>query len=415
MSEAVKDPGPADDRAPRRGPFAGLSKLANSHGFQGSISVIAFLAVFLAYYIWLGSKFANVEARALDIHQNAPVLILGLAVLVTLIAGQFDLSVASLATLTTYLATGLQVNQGWPAWLAVVLCLLIGVLGGLINGFLVVKLRVNTFIATLGTGGAFAGFASVYGKGTQLSPTSSTHQLADWFSGPGSLGDFGDKVPELLIWIPLAVVAIATVAALRHRRPASLASLSDRAWLAIVAAGVIVVAAILVGPIDIGKAVESVSWTMALLFALAVGLWVLLEYTTYGRYLRAIGSSPTAARLARINPDKETMKAFVLGGCLAALAGVVLAANQGSAAPEVAASFLLPAFAAAFLSTVIFSTGRFNVGGTIVGGVFLVWVSQGLIVGGLPFTWTNVVNGVVLILAVALSTTLRRHRIVRSD
>jgi ribose/xylose/arabinose/galactoside ABC-type transport system permease subunit len=75
----------------------------------------------------------------------------------------------------------------------------------------------------------------------------------------------------------------------------------------------------------------------------------------------------------------------------------------------VAASFLLPAFAAAFLSTVVLSNGRFTVWGALVGGTFLVWVSQGLIVGGLPFTWTDVVNGTVLVIAVALSTVFFRR------
>ncbi len=83
--------------------------------------------------------------------------------------------------------------------------------------------------------------------------------------------------------------------------------------------------------------------------------------------------------------------------------------RQGSASPDVAVGFLLPAFAAAFLSTVVLSTGRFTVWGAIIGGTFLVWISQGLIVGGLPFTWTDVVNGVVLVIAVALSTVFFRR------
>ena len=87
---------------------------------------------------------------------------------------------------------------------------------------------------------------------------------------------------------------------------------------------------------------------------------------------------------------------------------MLLAAGQGSAPVDAAAGFLLPAFAAAFLSTVVFSNGQFTVWGTLIGGTFLVWVSQGLIIGGLPFTWTNVVNGAVLIAAVAVSTVLRR-------
>jgi ribose/xylose/arabinose/galactoside ABC-type transport system permease subunit len=160
--------------------------------------------------------------------------------------------------------------------------------------------------------------------------------------------------------------------------------------------------------LGLSKWVDSVSWTIALLFVVGLVIWGLLQFTTYGRYLHATGANPEAARLAGVKPAKETIKAFAIGGVLAALAGIVLAANQGSASPDVATGFLLPAFAAAFLSTVVLSTGRFTVWGAIVGGTFLVWVSQGLIVGGLAFTWTDVVNGVVLVLAVALSTVLRR-------
>jgi len=88
---------------------------------------------------------------------------------------------------------------------------------------------------------------------------------------------------------------------------------------------------------------------------------------------------------------------------------VILAANQGAASPDIGTGFLLPAFAAAFLGTVIMSTGRFHVWGTLIGGTFLVWVTQGLIVGGVPFTWTDVINGVVLVAAVAVSTIFRRR------
>ena len=91
-----------------------LRRIDTTKLLGASITFVAFLVVFLIYTIWLGSKFTNTDARALDIHQNAPVLLLGLAVLVTLIAGQFDLSVGSMATLTCFLAVGLKVNQGWP-------------------------------------------------------------------------------------------------------------------------------------------------------------------------------------------------------------------------------------------------------------------------------------------------------------
>jgi ribose/xylose/arabinose/galactoside ABC-type transport system permease subunit len=385
-----------------------LRKALGTRQFQGSISFLAFLVVFAGYAIWLGDKFMSTQARFLDIHQNAPVLILGLAVMLTLIAGKFDLSVGGMATLTTFLVIGLKINQDWPFLLVIAVCVLIGLVGGLINGFLVVNLGVNTFIATLGTGGVFAGLASVYGKGTQLSPTGqSKGQIPGWFSGPDSFGSFGHKFPSAIMWVALAALAVCAFLAIRKRRPVSQAA---RTWDAISVSIVVLVAAIAVFVVRIDHWVDQVSWTIAVLLGIALLIWVLLGHTTFGRYLHATGSNPEAARLAGVNPGRETVRAFVLGGLLAAIAGIVLAANQGAASPDVATGFLLPAFAAAFLSTVVLSTGRFTVWGAIIGGTFLVWVSQGLIVGGLPFTWTDVVNGIVLIIAVALSTVFFRRQ-----
>jgi ribose/xylose/arabinose/galactoside ABC-type transport system permease subunit len=373
--------------------------------FQGSITFLAFIVVFAIYGFWLGDKFLSTDARFLDIHQNAPVLLLGLAVLVTLIAGQFDLSVGGMATLTAYLSVGLKIHQDWPFAAVIGVCLLIGLAGGLLNGFLVMRFKVNTFIATLGTGGVFAGFSSVYGKGAQLSPTEGDKgKLPNWFSGPDSLGAFGHKFPSWPLWLGVIGVAVGGVMWIRRMRP------GGRSAQVSTAIGVLIVGVALGVLFALGLQhwVDAVSWTIALLFFVGLVIWGLLQFTTYGRYLHATGANPEAARLAGVKPAKETIKAFAIGGVLAALAGIVLAANQGAASPGVATGFLLPAFAAAFLSTVVLSTGRFTVWGTIIGGTFLVWVAQGLIVGGLAFTWTDVVNGVVLVLAVALSTVLRR-------
>ncbi|MCK9248315.1 MAG: ABC transporter permease [Solirubrobacteraceae bacterium] len=393
------DPAPVPPPEP-----AAIRRMLSSDGFRASVTFIAFLALFAVYAVWLGDSFMTTDGRLLDVHQNAPVLLLGLAVLVTLIAGQFDLSVASMATLTTFLAIGLKVNQDWPFLLVIVACLGIGVIGGLLNGFLVVRLRVNTFIATLATGGIFLGLSSVYSKGTQLSPTEGDPPIPGWFSGPDSLGAFGNKVPSVVAWIVIALLVLWAFTAVRSRRPERFA---EGAWAGI-AAGIVAVATAVLLVVGAGGFVEGMSWTILLLLVVGLGLWTLITQMTYGRHLHATGANPEAARLAGVRTERVTVQAFVIGGVLAALAGIVLAANQGSASPDVAAGYLLPAFAAAFLSTVVLSSGRFTVPGTIIGGTFLVWVSQGLIVGGLEFTWNEVVNGVVLAVAVAFSTVFRK-------
>lgn len=393
---SVADP----DQRPR------LRSITASPAFQGSVTFVAFVAVFAAFGVWLGDQFLDVEARFLDVHQTVPVLILALAVLVTLIAGQFDLSVASMATLTSFLSVGLSINQGWPFAIVLLACLAIGLVGGLINGLLVMRLGVNTFIATLATGGIFLGLSKVYSKGVTQTP-GNDNALPEWFAGPNSLGSFANKAPSAIVWVLLAIALAGLWARVRRARPAAL---DQRSWDAICAGAIALAVVVLLVVADLDTMASSFSWTMIVLLAAAVLMWALLGYTTLGRYLHATGYNPEAARLTGVNTSKETIKAFVIGGVLAAVAGVMLSANQGSAAPDAAATFLLPAFAAAFLSTVVLSTGRFTVWGAVVGGIFLVWVSQGLIVGGLAFTWTDVVNGVVLASAVALSTVLRRRR-----
>jgi ribose/xylose/arabinose/galactoside ABC-type transport system permease subunit len=361
-----------------------------------SLTFTAFVTIFIVYAFWLGDLFRNPDIRLLDIHSNTPVLLLALSVMVTLISGQFDLSVGSMATLSSFLTVGLTVRQEWPFWLAVVAVLVVGMAGGALNGFLVVRLRVNAFIATLATGGVFLGLSAVYSEGQVLAPIDV--QLPTWFK---DMGSFGQKVPSWLPWLVIAVV-LAWVGSLAVRRRAEF---STRAKIGAVVVAVVAVAAFFLvkGP----NWLDSISWLIAILLLVAAVLWVLLNQTPYGRNLKATGSNAEAARLAGVHTHRVTIVAFVIGGALASLAGITLASLNGSAAPGVAVPFLLPAFAAAFLSTVLFSPGRFTVWGTITGGVFIVWVAQGLILGGLAYTWTDVVNGVVLVSAVALSTVFR--------
>ena len=378
------------------------TSLLGARTVQSLMTFVAFLIVFVIFAAWLGPAFTDVGGRLLNVHQNAPILLLSLAVLITLVAGQFDLSVGSMATLTTFLVVGLVARQGQPMWVAIVACLLIGAVGGLVNAFLVIKVRVTAFIATLGTGGVMAGVSSVYSGGSQLTPTGDDQALPEWFSGLGSLGSFTGKVPTAAVWAAFAAVVLLLLLGLTGAVRRGERARALRVGVVVLAMAVIVPTGVL------ADVASQLSWTIAGVLVISTFMWLLLHHTSFGRRLFATGSNATAARLAGVNPAFETTKAFVLGGLLAACAGILLGANQGSASPDAGAAFLLPAFAGAFLSTVLFSTGGFNVWGAIVGGIFLIWVAQGLIIGGLPFTWTGVINGTVLVLAVALSTLLRK-------
>lgn len=361
------------------------------------IAPMAFLAVLVGYALWLGGDFVAGNTRILDLHQNAPVLLIALGLVICLIAGQFDLSVASMATLTAFLSVGLMTKQGWPPAAAMLACLVVAIAGGLFNSFLVVTLRVNAFIATLGSGGVFLGLAAVYSDGTSLIPDPAQDKgaMPSWFSGPESLTSFQTKAPTVVV-IALIALLVGALAMTGFER----ARTARARTLVLAGCGVVTLGALAIFVVGDVR----VPWTVALLLVVTFLLWVLLHYTTLGRHLYAVGGNSLAARLAGVKADRSTTFVFVMAAVLAGLAGVVLGGNQGAASPGAATPYLLPAFAAGFLSTVLFSDGRFHVWGTLLGGYLVIMVSQGLVTGGVPFTWNDVINGLVLIGAVAFQS-----------
>jgi ribose transport system permease protein len=135
----------------------------------------------------------------------------------------------------------------------------------------------------------------------------------------------------------------------------------------------------------------------------AVLLWYVLEHTPVGRHLYFVGAGPDTARLAGLPIDRLRFGAFVVSGIVSALAGVLAAGSFGGSFPGFGASFLLPAYAAAFLGATAIKGGRFNSWGTVVALYFVVTGVTGLQLMGAQ-SWVNqVFNGVALLGAVAFA------------
>jgi ribose transport system permease protein len=121
---------------------------------------------------WGFLSFSNIISV---LSQNSHTAFAATAVTVTLIAGQFDLSVGALVGLSSTLVAVLTASQGLSLLVAVPLVILIAAAMGLLNGLLVTRVGVNAFIATLGTGTAFTGIAVLVTNGelifTGIAPT----------------------------------------------------------------------------------------------------------------------------------------------------------------------------------------------------------------------------------------------------
>lgn len=139
--------------------------------------------------------------------------------------------------------------------------------------------------------------------------------------------------------------------------------------------------------------------------------WYILEHTSAGRQIYALGSNFQAAHLVGLRTRAVLGGTFVLAGALSGLAGILMVARTGGADPFAGANLVLPAFAAAFLSTATVKPGKFNIGGLVIAVFFLAAVNSGLNLAGVPPFVNNYVNGGALIAGVTLAAFLRRRQL----
>ena len=134
---------------------------------------IAFLIIFgiLSPHIFLTSSTLHLVAS-----EQAVSGIMAIAILIPITCGQFDLSIGANANLTGIVAVVVQINWHWSAGLAVLLGIAVGALIGIVNGFLVVKIKINSFIATLAMGSILSAFVVIVTNSNQPPPVTST----DW-------------------------------------------------------------------------------------------------------------------------------------------------------------------------------------------------------------------------------------------
>jgi ribose transport system permease protein len=135
-----------------------------------------------------------------------------------------------------------------------------------------------------------------------------------------------------------------------------------------------------------------------------------LNHTPGGRYLYALGSNRSAARLVGIPSKLIIGGTFAVAGVLCGAAGMLQVARSGGADPNIGNSLTLPGLAAAFLSAASIRPGRYNVGGTLVAVYFLAVLNSGLNLAGTPDYVSSFVNGGALIIGVGLAVRLGGRR-----
>jgi len=314
------------------------------------------LAGLIVFFSLSATGFASPRSAVFVLQSVAITGILALGVTCTLVVDGFDLSIGSVATSALMLSAYSMVILEHPAFVAVLLCLAMGALVGLINGLLIVKYRVPDLLATLGMMFLLIGLQRIPTQGNSIA---TGMRLSN---GNMAEGTFSDS----FLWLG------------RHRFDFFLERLV---------------------PVPV---------VLFLLIALVV--WVFLEYTRHGRLMYAIGSNEKAAKLVGANVNRYKITAYMISGVTASIGGILLAARLGRGDIASGNNLLLDSVAAALIGFAVLGAARPNAFGTAIGALFVGILLQGLTMMNAPYYTQDFVKGAILVVALVFTFYLSARR-----
>jgi ribose transport system permease protein len=304
-------------------------------------AIYTWIVIVIVFSVWIPNTFLTELTWKNIAASQAITAMVTLGLLFPLAAGVYDLAVGQTLGFAAVLSAYL-VNHGFDTASAIAVTLAAGLCVGAINGALIVGVRINSFIATLGVSSVLLAVVGAMSNNVQITGL------------PASFQDMAGAQP---LGIPIPVIYLAV---------------------------------------------------------LAVLAWYALEHSPLGRYLFAIGGAEEAARLAGVPTRRLVVVALLISSVTAAFAGIVLTGKLTAGDPAAGPGYLLPAYAAAFLGATQFTPGRFNVIGALTATYLLATGVAGLQLTGAKFWVTDLFNGLVLIIALALPMIQGRMRLRRS-
>jgi D-xylose transport system permease protein len=354
----------------------------------------AYTMLFALVLIWLYFYYSTsgifLEARNFSnlMRQTSVTGVLAVGMLMVIVAGQIDLSVGSVVGLIGGIAA---MSQGYGIFGALLIAIGIGILIGAFQGALTAYLNIPAFIVTLGGLLAWRGVILGLSKGetipVTLAPFKSVGQ--DYLASSAGWG----------IAILIAVAVLWTnINRSRTRRKYGLAETGTAALILRTVLPIAVIAAFIYKM----NAYKGVPNPVIILLAVALLGAFVMQNTTFGRYLYAIGGNPDAARLSGINLRAHILAVFCVMGALAGVASIIYTARVGSASPDAGTLLELDAIAACVIGGTSLMGGRGTVFGAILGALIMASLDNGMSLGNVaPYT-QNIIKGAILVAAVGL-------------
>ncbi|MDJ0376823.1 multiple monosaccharide ABC transporter permease [Cryobacterium sp. PH31-L1] len=335
------------------------------------------------------------------VSQYSYILILAIGMVMVIIAGHIDLSVGSVAAFSgIVVATSMsEWNFPWP--LAILFGLLVGAVIGAWQGFWVAYIGVPAFIVTL------AGML-IFRGGNQFIGNAQTVPVPDGFTliGAGYLPEVGPATGYNNLTLVLGFVIAIAIAVREYRArqvQKTMHSEISPLWASVLKVGlldaVVIYATFLFAG---GRVGTSFPVSGIILGVLVLFYSFVTRNTIIGRHVYAVGGNKLAAELSGVNSRRVNFLVMMNMSILASLAGMIFVARAGASGPQDGLSWELDAIAAVFIGGAAVSGGIGTVIGSIVGGLVMAVLNNGLQLLGVGSDLVQIIKGLVLLVAVGV-------------
>lgn len=366
---------------------------------------IALVVIMVAFSISTGGLFISSRNISNLINQTGYIAVLAVGMTLVMVIKHIDLSVGFLAGFLGAIAAILMMRLNVPVPVTILLVLVLGTLTGTFTGFLVAKMGIPAFVASLAAMLVFRGalLQVTEGSGTIVISQKSFNAIGNGFI-PDLFNVEGFHILTMIIGV-LGIIAfiLSEMKTRKDQLRYNFEVISSKMFMTklLAISGVIgYITWILAG-------YNGLSWTIVVVMVVVAIYHFITTKTILGRHIYAVGGNSEAAKLSGINVDKITMTVFASMGLLSALSGILYTARLQSATTTAGTLFELDAIAAAYVGGVSANGGVGKVTGSIIGAFVMASLTNGMNLMGVGISYQYIIRGVILAVAVIFDVKTR--------
>ena len=372
-----------------------------------------FFALIAIYIVFMFlTNFANTKPVNINnlIMQNGYVVILAIGMLLCVLTGNIDLGVGSVVAVTGSFAGIIMMDLKMNMWVAILAALAVGILTGVFAGFFIAYLSIPPFVTTLATMLMGRGLTYTLLQAQTKGPLPENYNFIGAGFLPSIKVPYGDGTLDIVSIVVAIIASVVLIfSEIKDYSTKKKYNFAVNPLWQIVMKLAVMLFIIWFFFYKLAR-YNGLPFVLLIMVILIIVYGFITSKTVAGRQIYALGGNRKAANLSGIDTNKVFFWVYVNMGFLSSIAGIVLAARNGSATPKAGDGFEMDAIASCYIGGAAVAGGAGTIVGAVVGAFIMGILNNGMSLFGWSTDIQKIVKGAVLLGAVTLDVLSKRKK-----